>query len=170
MKLEHIVALAVRLFAIVLGLYALRNGVSFVSYFNEQELAGASYYYAAGMVILFLAAGFLWKFPLTVSRGLVAFKEPGAVEVKSATASQLEVAGFTILGLYLAFSVLSDFSYWAVILLVSQRNPDVPIELSLEQVAGMVATGIEFIFVLLLLLGTKRMRELLHQYRYGGNT
>lgn len=169
MKLEEIVALAVRLFAIVLGLYALRNGVSFVSYFQAQELESASYYYAAGMVILFLAAVFLWKFPFTVSRGLVSFKELGAVEVKSATASQLEVAGFTILGLYLAFSVLSDLSYWAIVWLFSQRNPDVPIELSLEQVAGMVSTGVEFIFVLFLLLGVKRMRALLHRFRYGGD-
>ena len=169
MKLEEIVALAVRLFAIVLGLYALRSSVSFVPYFQAKGLESASYYYAAGIAILFLAALFLWKFPFTVSRGLLSFKETGVVEVKSATAKQLEVAGYTILGLYLAFSVISDLSYWAVIWLASQRNPDVPMELSLEQVAGMVSTGIEFIFVLFLLLGTKRMRDLLHRFRYGGD-
>lgn len=169
MKLEHIVALAVRLFAIVLGLYALRNGVSLVPFFHGQEWEGASYLFAGGMAVLFLVAVYLWKYPFTVSRGLVAFKEPGDVEVESATASQLEVAGFTILGLYLAFSVLSDLSYWAIIWFVSQRNSDFQVELSIEQIAGMVATAIEFIFVLFLLLGAKRMRALLRQLRYGGD-
>lgn len=167
MKLEHIVGLAVRLFAIVLALYALRNVLSLVPYFYGQEWEGVAYFYATGMVVLFIVAVLLWKFPFTVGRGLVAFKEQGEVEVESATASQLEVAGFKILGLYLAFSVLSDVSYWAVIWFVSQRNPEVPVELSLEQIAGMVATAIEFIFVLFLLFGPKRMGELLRRFRYG---
>jgi len=68
------------------------------AYFQAKGLESASYYQASGMSILFFAALFLWKFPFTVSRGLLSFKETGVVEVKSATAKQLEVAGYTIHG------------------------------------------------------------------------
>ena len=139
MKLEHIVALAVRLFAIALALYAIRNGVSLFTFFMGEELESVSYYYAAGMILLVVLAFLLWRFPLTVARGIVKFREPGEIELSSASDNIIQVVGFTILGLFLLFHVISDITYWAVILIVSKRSFSVP-ELSLDQIAQMVAT------------------------------
>lgn len=167
MKLEHIVGLAVRLFSIALAIYALRNGITLVPYFQEQDWQLASYSYLALMACLLLIALYLWFFPLTIAKRLVSFKEPGQADVGSATAEEVEVIGFTILGLYLLFNVLSDLVYWGSIWFISSRNRDIPIELSLDQVSLMVATGVELIFVLFLLLGSKGISRLLRRFRYG---
>jgi len=167
MKLEHIVALAVRLFAIVVAIYAIRNGISLTPYFHEQGWEGPSYLYAGIMVTLLLIAIGLWKFPLTIARGLVAFREPGEVDAASASADEIQVAGFTILGLYLFFYVLSDIVYWGFILFISQRNPEFPIEISLEHKGSIASTAIELIFVIFLVFGAKRITKLLRKIRYG---
>ena len=167
MKLEHIVALAVRLFAIALAVYALRNGISLVPYFHDQEWQIASYAYAALVACFLLLAIYLWYFPLTVSRRLVAFREPGEADIGSATSDELQIIGFTILGIYLLFYVLSDVIYWGFIWFISNRNQGVPIELSLEQVASMLSTAIELVFVLFLILGAKGIVRLIRKLRYG---
>jgi len=167
MKLEHIVALAVRLFAIALAIYALRNGISLVPYFYEQGSHGSSYSYAAVMIVLLFVAVGLWYFPLTVTQNLVTFRGAGETDLSSASADQLQLAGFTILGLYLLFHVLSDVVYWGSIWFIVQRSSGPPIELSLDQKARMAATLIELIFVLFLLLGTRRIVDLLRKFRYG---
>ena len=166
MKLEHIVALAVRLFAIALALYAIRDGVSFFTFFLEQGRESVSYYYASGMLLLVVLAIILWKFPLTVARGLVKFREPGETELSSASDNKIQVIGFSILGLFLLFHVVSDITYWSVVWLVSQRSTSVP-ELSLDQIAQMVATAIELVFVLFLLFGARGISRYLHKWRYG---
>jgi hypothetical protein len=166
MKLEHIVALAVRIFAIVLALYAIRNGVSFFTFFLGQELESVSYYYASGMFLLFVLAIILWMFPLTVARGIVKFHEPGETDLSSISDNRIQVIGFSILGLFLLFHVISDITYWSVIWLVSQRSSSFP-ELSLDQIAQMVATAIELVFVLFLLFGARGISKFLHKWRYG---
>ena len=112
MKLEQIVALAVRLFALVIAIYALRNGVSLAPYFYDQGWQGESYIYAGIMASLIILAITLWKFPLIVARGLVNFRGTGETNAASASAEQIQVIGFTILGLYLLFGVLSDVVNW----------------------------------------------------------
>ncbi|MCP3671162.1 MAG: hypothetical protein GY814_12160, partial [Gammaproteobacteria bacterium] len=157
MKLEHIVALAIRLFAIVLAIYAIRNGVSLVPHFAEQGWKVAAPIHAGIMVSLVVLAIALWWFPLTVAKGLVNFKEGANQDVCKVEPKVLEAAAYTVLGLYLLFGVLSDVIYWLFILLVTNRNPQMMIEITLEQKAAMVTTAVEFVFVLFLLLGSKRM-------------
>jgi len=168
MKLEHIVGLAVRLFSIALAIYVLRNGIALVPYFQAEHTQLLSYAYLFLMICLLLTALYLWYFPLTIAKRLVSFKEPGQADVASATADEVQVIGYTILGLYLLFDVLSDIAYWGFIWLVSSRNQDIPIELSLEQRSSVVATGVELVFVLFLLLGAKGISQLIRRFRYGG--
>jgi hypothetical protein len=169
MKLEQVVAIAVRLFALVVLIYSIRNGVSLVPYFYEQGWEGESYFFAAAMVLLFIVSILLWKFPLSVARGLVKFKEPGEADAPSVSAEQIQIVGFSILGLYLLFYVLSDIVYWVIIWFANQRNTTVSIELPIDQIGAMVSTVIEFIFVLFLLVGGKRIAEVLRKVRYGGD-
>ena len=169
MILDDIVALAVRLFAVVLAIYALRNGVSLVPFFHEQGWQSSSYFLAAIMVVLLILAVVLWKFPLAVARGLVGFRNRGEAEVVSTNAEQIQVVGFTVLGMYLLFYVVSDVVYWGSILLIGQRNPELLLEVTPEQKGLMAATIIEFIFALFLLLGANRIVDLIKKFRYGGN-
>jgi hypothetical protein len=138
-----------------------------VPYFYDQEWEGASYSYAGLMLTLLLLSVGLWMFPLTIARGLVAFRDPGDVEVKSANADQIQTIAFSVLGLYLLYHVLSDIVYWGFILFISLRNNAIPIEISIEQIGLMLATAVELIFVLFLLLGARRIVTLLRKFRYG---
>lgn len=167
MKLEHIVGLAVRLFSITLALYALRNAISFFPYFYDQAWRTEAYAYLALMVFFLFLALFLWHFPLTIAKRLITFKDSGEDCVDSVTADQLQIVGFTTLGIYLLFNVLSDVVYWLSILFISNRNKSVTTELSPDQLSNMVSTGIELIFVLFLLLGTTGITHLLRKLRYG---
>ncbi len=169
MTLENVVALAVRIFAIVLAIYAFRNGISLVPFFHEQGWQDSSYIYAAFMISLFVLAIGLWNFPLIVARGLVSFSDREEIEIDSATVEKIQAAAFAVLGMYLLFYVVSDIAYWGSILLIDQRNPELLIEITPDQKGAMVATLIEFIFALFLLLGSNRIVGLLHRLRYGNN-
>ena len=167
MKLEHIVALIVRLFAIALAVYALRNGITFVPYiYGQGGILQANIF--AGVIVSFLIIAIvLWKFPLTVARKLVAFREPGNIEIESVSENQIQVLAVSVLGFYFLFYVVSDITYWFYIWLMSQRNSGIQIELSIDQKGQMVSTAIEFVFALFLLLGSERIAELLRKSRYG---
>ena len=135
MKPEHVVALAVRLFAVAIALYAIRDGVSYFAMFQQRELQSASFWFGGLVAFLLILAILLWKFPLTIAKGLVNFGEPKEGDITSTTAQQVQVIGFTILGIYLLFFVVSDIFYWLVIWFVSQRNHILP-ELSLDQIVS----------------------------------
>ena len=167
MRLEHIVGLAVRLFSIVLAIYALRNGVSLVPYFQEQGWNAALYSYLALMVGLLLVSIYLWYFPLTVSSRLVAFRGEGATDAGSASSSEIQTVGFTVLGMYLLFNVVSDIIYWLTILFIGNRNNNVDFSLSADQISGMVATCVELVFSVALLLGASGITKTINKIRYG---
>jgi len=167
MKLEHLVALAVRLFAIVLALYAIRNGISLVPQFQKQGWEEATPFYIALMTSLIFLSVILWKFPLTVARGLVNFRESSQTNDNLINKKSIEAAAYTVLGLYLLFGVLSDAVYWATMLLLSNRNPQLMFEFSIDQKATIFTTVIEFIFVLFLIFGSRRLVELFNKLKYG---
>ena len=169
MKLEYIVALAVRLFSIVVAIYALSNLVTIGPYFYQQDWHITTYAYVSLMVLLVLIAIYLWKFPLTVTRKLIPFEKHIDTESQQVSYEQIQLVAFTVLGLYLLFNVVSDIIYWSTILFISFRDSNIPVEISIDQKGQMVATVIELIFVLFLLLGSKGIIKLLHRLRYGFN-
>jgi len=166
MKLEHIVALAVRLFSIAVAIYALRNAISLVPYFQEQGWGTASYAYLALMVGLLLLSVYLWYFPLTVSSRLVTFKGDGIAEAKSASAKEIQDVGFTILGMYLLFNVISDVTYWLTIWFIGNRNSNIDVTPTADQISSMIATGVELVFAVTLLLGAAGITRLINKLRY----
>ena len=167
MKLEHIVALIIRLFAIVIAIYALHNGVTDGPYFYQQGWHITSYAFVSLMLLLVLIAIYLWFFPLTVTNKLLSFQKHSHSEKQPINYEQFQFVAFTLLGIYLLFNVVSDVIYWATILFISFRDSNIPIELSLDQKGQIIATVIELIFVLFLLLGTNGIIRLLHKLRYG---
>ena len=167
MKLEYIVAVAIRLFAIVIAISALRNIVTSGPYFYQQGWQITSYAYISLMVLLVFLSLYLWFFPIAITKKLLSFQKLPGTENQSASYEQIQAVAFTTLGIYLLFYVVSDVVHWATILFISFRDSSIPIGLSIDQKAQMVATVIELIFVLYLLLGTNGIINLLHRLRYG---
>ncbi len=169
MRINQLVAIAIRILSIVLGLYAIRNSFSLVPAYYEQGFETVSYYYAGVMVTFIIAAVFLWKFPLTIANYIIPHEseEPYSISIN---AQQFQVAGFAILGLYFLFYVISDLVYWGVMLFISARETDTTVSFTPDQKGGMVATVFEFIFVLFLLFGGKGISRLLNRIRYGASS
>lgn len=166
MKLEHVVALAVRLFAIALALYALKNGITTLPYFQEQEFEVASYLYILLMFGFLLLSIYLWFFPLTVSSRIATFEGNGVTEAASATANEIQVVGFNILGMYLLFNVVSDIVYWLTIWFIGNRNNNIDITPTASQISSMIATGVELVFAVALLLGASGITRVINKLRY----
>lgn len=169
MKSQYLIALAVRLFAIALAISVLQSAVTTVPLLYGQKSQEFFYLFIAMIVLFLVVAIGLWKFPLTVARGLVNFREPAKTESSSTPPEQIQVVAFTVLGVYLLFSVVSDIFYWVLVWFIGQRNPILAMEITIHDKALMFATVIEFIFVLFLIFGAKRLVEILHKARYGGN-
>jgi len=166
MKLEHIVALAARLFALAVAIYALRNGISLVPYFQEQGWETASYAYLVLMVGLLLLSFYLWYFPLCVTSRLVTFKGDGVTEATSASAKEIQAVGFTILGMYLLFNVISDIVYWLTIWFIGNRNINIDVTPTADQISSIIATGVELVFAVTLLLGATGITRVINKLRY----
>ena len=167
MKVELIVAVAIRLFAVVLGLYALRNGISFSAYLFEEGQAGSAYMYGALMAAVFIACIGLWRFPLTLARGLVPISEKHGEEAQQISSDQLLEVGLVLLGIYFLFGVISDIGYWISMLVMSSRDIDAPLTITLKQKALVLSTVVEAVLVMFLLLGKNRVLELFRKARYG---
>lgn len=167
MKLEHIVAVAVRLFSIALIIYSLQYGVTLVGYSQAGNWELATYFYLGIIVAPIILAIFLWFFPLTVSRKLVDFRESGESDASSATAYDIQVIGFTMLGAYFLFRALSDIIYWASFTILTGRDKHLEVfPWSAEQLSSMVLTGIELVFAVGLLLGAAGLTKLIRKVRY----
>ncbi len=165
MKLEHIVGLAVRLFSIALAVYILRDAISLVPYFREQGWNSVSYSYLALMISLLFLSVYLWYFPLAVSKRLVTFREAEGPKASSVTAEEVQTIGFTILGMYFLFNVLSDVVYWLTVWFLSSRNHGIPMNSPWDQIPSIVTTGIEFVFALGLLFGASGLTKFIRKIR-----
>ena len=167
MKLEHIVALAVRLFSIAIAIYAIRYLSISLPYVFNDDLEESTYILVILMFLLILLSIFLWKFPLLISRGITNFQEIKGTELHEVNGEQIQSVGLALLGVYFLYGVISDAVYWFYVVFITQRYPSSELVITLEHKALMLATVVEFLVAIYLLLGHKRISRLLHEFKYG---
>lgn len=71
MHKREFVAIGVRLFAIALAIYSLKNFPGMYMYFDDQNNQSAAYLYAGLFLFILLLALMLWHFPLTVASKII---------------------------------------------------------------------------------------------------
>lgn len=166
MKIAHILALAVRLFAIGLFVYALNTGVLAALMSKEVDA-----FLLVGYVIpiaYILVAILLWFFPFTVISNLIkGFKIEGDEESAYKT-SEIIDAMFIILGLFLLFRVIADGTYWFMLNQYASTG-DVPVELGADRKANIVATIVEGVIALLIIFGRKGIYTFVKKFRSIGS-
>jgi len=169
MKLEHVLALAVRIFAIALIIQALKTAVNLIVFLKTSDSSFTSVAYFGTVVSLVLLAVILWKFPVLIARKIANFPTLDEAEISSVDSEKFLQTGLTILGIYFLYYVITDLFYWGYFLIASSRDPANPIELTLEHKSLIFSTFVELVIALFLIFGTKRVIQIINHLRYGGS-
>lgn len=164
----QIVGLGVRLFAIWLAIYVIRQtpGLIFV---NTRDLQGPGLVIvtvAVAIVLLFISVA-LWRSPLAVAQKLIpqsTLDQPTRLPVE-----QLQTAAFCLLGLWLLTEALPHGVYVAMIVYHSSR-PNASVNLSPWEYANIAQLVAELIIGLWLLFGAKGLLGILRWARHAGTT
>ncbi len=159
MSREDIVAVASRLFAVCLLVSCIRFAAGAISTDEPYALLVIS------CVPLLAIAAVLWFFPLTVARRLLPVMKESRPCVDPASRTALEL-GLTLIGFWILSRALIDLLYW-IVLIAQMHRAQVPLELTMDQVANAVATVAEIALGFWLLLGSRGVINLFHRIRYG---
>ena len=167
MKLEHVLALVVRLFAIAIAIQALKTAMNLVVFLKSSESSFTSAAYIGTAISLVLLSIILWKFPVLIARKIANFPPIDEAEINSVDSEKLLQTGLIILGVYFLYYVISDLIYWSYFWVTSMRDPSTAVELTLEHKSSIATTFIELAVALVLIFGTKRVVQIIQRLRYG---
>ncbi len=165
MSREDIVAIAVRLFAIFLGIYVLRTIFTFMQFTGQAEFnAGAI---AVSVVVVGAMAGvalLLWVFPLSIARKLLpVMKEPRSEP--SVGVDTLFSLGLMLMGLWLLANAIIDGIYWMAMLFAMRAADMTMHELLPDQQAAIFTTAVEAVVAVFLILGSTGIRNAVYRFR-----
>ena len=107
MKLEHVLALVVRLFAIALAIQALKTAVNVIVFLKTSESSFTSFAYIATIISLLLLSIILWKFPTLIARKTANYPSIEENEINTVDSEKLLQVGLIILGTYFLYYVTS---------------------------------------------------------------
>ncbi len=160
MKSSHYLAIAVRLFSIVLFIYALRQSTMLIEVIIKDSINGmpVSLLFISATVFSPLAISLLlWYFPLTVSNKILKPEIDKVIEPLSAI-SILTVMVLAI-GLYVFYHAFIDSVYWATLWHMSSQGPNADASLYLmeDNKANIVATIVEIIVSIGLIFKAKSL-------------
>jgi hypothetical protein len=168
MNKEQVVGIAVRLFAIFLGIYTFRH----VSGLLPYAAAPSPNYISFSFLFLLaafplLAAILLWLFPLAVAAKIIPnIKEketPAALD-----AGGIEVVAFSVMGLWVLTYAIPDIFYWVTyVYRIKNINIGSP-ELTPENIGYIVSTIVELVIGFWLLFGSSGLLGVIRRARDAG--
>jgi hypothetical protein len=163
-KPEHVVAIALRLFAIALILYTVSSFIGSAWFvFGSGSNSGASVLVVIVTVLMLAAAFLLWRFPLWIASRLVRFDDSINRTSSSISVSELQTVAFTVLGIYLLLKGVTAGIYW-VFLFNALREYDI----DAHQWASVLMTIAEILLACFLVSGAKGLTVLISKVRQAG--
>ena len=167
MKLEYIVAIGVRLFAIGLGVNVLRSLSLIPAYLSGTTTHAELLPFYGSTIALALLVLVLWNFPLLVARKISSFPQQEESVLNDDAYIKLLEIGLILLGFYLLYYVISDGVYWFIYFLSASKNEyyDSVDSVGPDQVANMLTTIVELVVASFLLLGHKGLARLVLKLR-----
>lgn len=93
-------------------------------------------------------------------------ESPGT-PISASGATALDV-GCTLIGLWLLASALADAGYWTIILMAAAHSDWADGALATEDIANIIATVVQILVALWLLLGYRQILKVLHGLRSHG--
>lgn len=146
MKSSHYFAIAVRLFAIILFLYGLKQSRWLVELLINGSLNGmgvsVAFLFVTSFVPLIVSL-LLWMFPVTVSKSVI--KPDMDLPVEPMESHSILVVLLLAIGLFTFYNAMVDSVYWAILWNISRdvEESTAPLYLTLENRANMWVTGLE---------------------------
>jgi len=169
LKLEHIVALVIRLFALAIAYEALMSIFNLFVYMRGIDSGFAITAYVGTAICLILLSIILWRFPTIIARKIANFPALDEIEINSDIADKLLQTGLIILGIYFLYYVISDLASWGYLGISILRTNDNNTIFSADQKAFIFGTFVQLGVSLCLILGSKRVAQLIKKLRYGGS-
>lgn len=110
MTIEQFVRLAARLFAVWLVLLqGIHMAVIVFTPDSSPEMGRVQNGYAIGLVLIALLCAFLWFFPLSLAKGIVAKEDMSKKLTTSFTLEDIQALCFSLMGLWCAINALYFF-------------------------------------------------------------
>jgi len=166
MNLVSLTAVGVRLLAILIFFYVLRESSRLVSLSVTLESNKGWFISALFLVIFILVGLWLWVSALKIAEWIV----PNNITVTNASSNDLDSPicklSFILFGLYILISGISEFSYYAQIYFFTPNEIKVPIQ-EIKLQAAMVSSVIEMLFGLILVFGSRGLSKVIYKIRYG---
>lgn len=163
MTISALVVLLARLFAIAVGIYTVSSFInSLIFYTSNDTYSTLALGYFSSLLLLSVI---IWFAPLSFIRLLTGqtgnIKKPS----ESMSAGQFANIAFAILAMYLLYRVISDIGYWSFFYLNFEANEYYLSEITLDQKSAIFATALELVFIMILLVGRKKIFELMTMLR-----
>ncbi|TCI01127.1 hypothetical protein EZV61_19145 [Corallincola luteus] len=168
MEAKHFVSIVIRVFSIVIFLYAVNSGANVVPLIDDPAYKSIAYFQVASIITMLLVAVFLWFFPLIVASGLLPRSSEPSNSPSKLEPIDFQVVCFTSITFYLLFNVLSDVIYWGSYLLFFGESQFDSQDIIAHDKASIITTVIELIVLVPLLMNIKGFILVLNKLRYGG--
>lgn len=161
----QIIALCIRLFAIALFVYVLRNIADFVFYLDSADDRLPVLVSAITIVLALFVSVASWFFPITFAGWLLRGSDVAGTLDRWSKDDTFTTA-FVFVGLLWLFSAFSDALYWLFFMMIatgeigwSDYTPD--------SKAAVIATVFELILAMSLILGAQGWKSVIYRLRYG---
>ena len=167
MKAHHYLAVFVRLFAIFLFAFSLKDFSYLLQLvlFDEEAVSYSSVIYAfVGPFVLFFISVFLWAFPVCLAQSILNTEK--ALDIEPLNKSTFFSLAVSILGLYMTAYALVDVFYYFSLWKLSNSSDIYALANDLfspNQKANVLATILELIFGLLLIFKSKTVAKKIFQ-------
>lgn len=168
MKLEYLVAIGVRLFAIGLAVNVLRSLSLVPTYLNDSTSHSELIVFYVTTAAFALLALMLWVFPLIVARKIGAFPPQDPDALKDDAYHRLLEVGLILVGIYLLYFAIADAAYWIYLIRHSADMVEAYGEypgLTPANTASIVYTAVEFVLAIFLILGHRGVARLVWKVR-----
>ncbi len=167
----QVVAVIVRLFAIALFVYAIRQLPDLVTYYviDSDRSTGVPFYGTRVFVLsltIFLClviSLLLWFFPLTIAQKLLPNMDDE--EGRKWDKDTLLSIAFIVLGVYFYYYALVDLLYWGMMLILSIRHFDLIGPLEVENWVNIVLTFVELFLATMLVFRSRGIANLILKFR-----
>lgn len=161
MSQAYLIGVVIRLYAVYLFVSALRSAVSYISTGMSLEL---NRWTIPSIAIPMLAALFMWFFNLSLAKRLF-YGGSHERPLDLTGVVHLEQALFSLLGLWLVCSSLSDCGYWLVLLNSSNTAEWAGLEVTSEQKASMFAALVRAVLGVFLMFRAGGLARLIAHFR-----